>query len=76
MYLVGGASVYFIGLENMLTYLNDELLVLPGGLSRIMGITTYLDIPLELPLWVIYAGGFCAFTGFIFNISGISKRKK
>ena len=75
MYLVGGASVYFIGLENMLTYLNDELLVLPGGLSRIMEITTHLDIPLELPLWVIYAGGFCAFIGLLFNIKGLFKRK-
>ena len=75
MYLVGGASVYFIGLENMLTYLNDELLILPGGLSRIMGITTHLDIPLELPLWVFYTGGFCIIIGLLFNIKGLFKRK-
>jgi hypothetical protein len=75
MYLVGGACVYFTGLENMLTYLNDELLVLPGGLSRIMGITTHLDIPLELPLWVIYAGGICVFMGLLLNLNFIFKRK-
>jgi hypothetical protein len=40
----------------MLTYLNDELLVLPGGLSRIMGITTHLDIPLEVPYWLVLLG--------------------
>ena len=55
-FLIGAGAVYFIGLEEMLTYLNDELLVLPGGLSRIMGITTHLDIPLEVPYWLVLLG--------------------
>ena len=76
MYLVGGASVYFIGLEKMLTYLNDELLVLPGGLSRIMGITTHLDIPLELPLWVLQSGLICFGFGLFFIFITRVKTKK
>jgi hypothetical protein len=76
MYLVGGANVYFIGLENMLTYLNDELLVLPGGLSRIMGITTHLDIPLELPQWVLQSGLICFGIGLFFVFIARSKTKK
>lgn len=76
MYLVGGASVYFIGLENMLTFLNDELLILPAGLSRIMGITTHLDIPLELPLWVLQSGFICFGIGLFFVFTARIKMKK
>ncbi len=52
--LILGAAIQLYGLENSLTRLNDDLLVLPGGLSRIMGITIHLGIPEALPLWIIY----------------------
>lgn len=70
VYLAGGASVYFLGLENILTFFNDEILMLPGGLSRIMGITTHLDIPLELPLWVIYSGAGLFVSGVVGYLVG------
>jgi len=55
--LVGLAFLIF-GLEESLTALNNELLVLPAGLSKIMGITTHLGIPLELPIWILlFAAG-------------------
>lgn len=44
-----------IGLERALTVWNDQLALLPWGLSRILGITVYLGIPASLPL---YAAGF------------------
>lgn len=40
-----GAVAAAIGLETVLTTLNEELLVLPGMLSRVLGIVTYLNIP-------------------------------
>ncbi|MFF2275518.1 hypothetical protein [Agromyces sp. NPDC058126] len=46
-----------IGLEQALTLWNDELGLLPWGLARILGITTYLDIPGETA-W--YSAGFAA----------------
>lgn len=51
--LVTGTWLQLTGLEKSLTVLNDELLVLPGGLSRIMGITTHLGIPSALPRWIM-----------------------
>ncbi len=53
--LLVSAALLFFGLEISLTALNDELLILPGGLSRILGITTHLGIPRQIPLWGIYA---------------------
>ncbi len=55
-FIIGSAIVIFIGFENFLTLINDELLVLPGGLSRILGITVHLNIPLALPYWILYLG--------------------
>ena len=49
--LVLGALVAVIGLEPALTAWNDQMALLPWGLSRILGITTYLGIPTELPVY-------------------------
>jgi hypothetical protein len=54
--LVFGGLVSVIGLENALTAWNDQLALLPWGLSRILGITTYLGIPTELPYYVAAIG--------------------
>jgi hypothetical protein len=54
--VVLAALLELIGLERSLTFLNDELAVLPMGLSSILGITTHLGIPLTLPLH-LGAGG-------------------
>ncbi|WP_127476915.1 hypothetical protein [Microbacterium sulfonylureivorans] len=45
-----------IGLERALTLWNDEMGLLPWGLARILGITTYLEIPPETP-WIAAAFG-------------------
>jgi hypothetical protein len=52
-----GAVPGVAGLERMLTGLNDELAVLPLGLSRILGITVHLDIPTALPGYLVAVGG-------------------
>jgi len=68
--LLAGLLVFTGGLEESLTAINNELLVLPGGLSRILGITTHLGIPLRLPVWVIWFAlilGSAAFPIFLFN---------
>lgn len=52
-----------IGLERALTVWNDQLVLLPWGLSRILGITTYLGIPVETPWWAAAAGGVAMVAG-------------
>jgi hypothetical protein len=47
--LLLGGLVGAIGLERALTIWNDQMTLLPWGLSRILGITTYLGIPTFLP---------------------------
>ncbi|BCJ35221.1 hypothetical protein Athai_27240 [Actinocatenispora thailandica] len=51
-----GALVAAIGLETVLTWWNDQLNLLPWGLSRILGLTVYLGIPTALPSAVGAAG--------------------
>ena len=60
--VVGGA-VAAIGLEPALTIWNDQLALLPWGLSRILGITVYLGIPTSLPLAAAIAGVILAAAG-------------
>lgn len=64
-FIAGAAIVLFVGFEKTLTIFNDEILILPGGLSRILGITTHLNIPLQIPVWVMYLGFFLAVAGFV-----------
>lgn len=45
-----------VGLERAMTVWNDQLGLLPWGLARILGITTYLEIPPETP-WFAAAFG-------------------
>jgi hypothetical protein len=44
-----GALITAVGLERALTVWNDQLALLPWGLSRILGITVDLGIPTTLP---------------------------
>jgi hypothetical protein len=53
-----GGTAWAVGLEASMTALNEELMLLPGMLSRVLGIVTHLDIPPELGVWML-AGG-CA----------------
>ena len=54
--------VGLVGLESALTLWNDEMGLLPWGLARILGITTYLDIPPDTP-W--FAAGFGAVVALV-----------
>ncbi|WP_327009377.1 hypothetical protein OHA72_20320 [Dactylosporangium sp. NBC_01737] len=51
-----GGLVTATGLERALTVWNDQLALLPWGLSRILGITVYLGIPAALPAVAAAAG--------------------
>jgi hypothetical protein len=60
-----GAASHVATLETSLTAINDELAVLPGGLSRILGITTHLNIPTDIPVYLMAAGLCLTATGFL-----------
>lgn len=53
---VPAAVVAAVGLERALTVWNDQMGLLPWGLSRILGITVYLDIPASTALYAAMAG--------------------
>ncbi|MDG4822791.1 hypothetical protein O7635_13125 [Asanoa sp. WMMD1127] len=57
------AGIAALGLERALTIWNDQLALLPWGLSRILGITVYLGIPTNLPLIALAAGLVAAVAG-------------
>ena len=61
--VVLGGLVAVIGLEGALTAWNDQMALLPWGLSRILGITTYLGIPTELPAYAVALGAVIAVVG-------------
>lgn len=44
------------GLESALTTFNDQMALLPLGLSRILGITTHLGIPTDIPMYLLAIG--------------------
>lgn len=65
-----GALPGALGLERALTTINDQMAVLPLGLSRILGITTHLGIPLALPQYLAIAGITLAALGWIAHTIG------
>ncbi|MDO5504158.1 MAG: hypothetical protein Q4G67_13400, partial [Actinomycetia bacterium] len=60
-----GGLLAAVGLERGLTTLNDQMAVLPLGLSRILGLVTHLGIPRALPEWLLMGGGLLAALGLI-----------
>jgi hypothetical protein len=60
-----GALTAWSGLEAALTTFNDQMALLPLGLSRILGITVHLGIPTELPLYLLAAGVVLALAGLL-----------
>ena len=59
---VPAVAIGLVGLEQAMTVWNDQLGLLPWGLARILGITTYLEIPAEAP-WFAAAIGAVLFVG-------------
>src|SRR5699024_11034609 len=53
------------GLEAMLTGLNNQMAILPMGLSMILGITEHLGIPDTLPRTMMIVGGACGLCGLL-----------
>ncbi|MCT2581525.1 hypothetical protein [Actinophytocola gossypii] len=60
-----GGLVAVLGLERAMTLWNDQLALLPWGLSRILGITVHLEIPASLPVVVAAAGGVAIVVGVV-----------
>lgn len=53
------------GLEAALTTFNNQMALLPMGLSRILGLTVHLGIPTEIPMYVLVLGGLLAAAGLL-----------
>ncbi|QEO15227.1 hypothetical protein FLP10_12940 [Agromyces intestinalis] len=64
--------VAIVGLEQALTLWNDEMGLLPWGMSRILGITTFLEIP-EESAW--YAAGFGALVALVGALLAVRWRR-
>lgn len=60
---VPAAVVAMVGLERALTAWNDQMGLLPWGLSRILGITVYLDIPASTAWVAAGVGALLALVG-------------
>jgi hypothetical protein len=60
-----GALMAWSGLEAALTTFNDQMALLPLGLSRILGITVHLGIPTEIPAYLVAAGAVLALVGLV-----------
>ncbi|RYB94671.1 hypothetical protein EUA93_10140 [Nocardioides oleivorans] len=66
-----GSLLQLVGLEDALTVWNDQLALLPWGMARILGITTFLGIPTTLPTYALAAGGVLLLAA---AASGLSRR--
>jgi hypothetical protein len=68
--LLVGLALKFFGLGESLAALNNDLLVLPCGLSNILSILTNLGIPLQLPIWIIiFAAGLLLISSLLFLLN-------
>jgi hypothetical protein len=71
MLVINGLLGSLIGLDPALASVNNEMAVLPLALSKILGITTHLGIPPDLPF---YAAGFGAVLVIIAAALSASRR--
>jgi hypothetical protein len=71
---VFGALIGAIGVEAALTAWNDEMGLLPWGLSRILGITVYLDIPVDTAWVAAAAGAVLVVVGMLLALPGRRRR--
>lgn len=62
-----GTLIAAIGLERALTMWNDQMALLPWGLSRILGITVYLGIPTVLPVAGAVVGAVLVLVGALLS---------
>lgn len=64
VFISKGLIVRFLGLEECLTVLNNEMTILPLSLSKVLGITTHLNIDPNLPSYVTVFGLVLAVIGW------------
>jgi Glycosyl hydrolase family 67 C-terminus len=69
-----GVLVTALGLERALTFWNDQLALLPWGMARILGITTYLGIPASLPRYVTILGAVLLLAGLALAVPSGRRR--
>ena len=62
-FAMNGLVIGFFGLESFLSALNHEMVLLPLSLSKVLGITTHLNINPTLPLYIAISGGLLAGAG-------------
>ena len=72
--VVLGGLVTGMGLERALTFWNDQLALLPWGMARILGITTYLGIPTSLPRYVTILGALLLLAGLALAVPSGRRR--
>jgi hypothetical protein len=65
VFLFNGLMTRTIGLEAFLTGLNNEMAVIPLSLSKVLGITTHLNINPDLPVFVAVGGAILSLVGWI-----------
>lgn len=65
---VPAVVIGFIGLERAMTVWNDQLGLLPWGLARILGITTYLEIPADTAWYAAVFGGVLLVAGLALTL--------
>jgi len=65
-----GSLLVVVGLEDALTVWNDQLALLPWGMARILGITTFLGIPAALPWWLLVAGALLVVGALVLGLPG------
>lgn len=63
-----GGLLTAAGVERGLTALNDQMAILPLGLSRILGLTVHLGIPTALGTWLLVAGAVVMAVGALLSL--------
>ncbi|GLW35849.1 hypothetical protein [Actinoplanes regularis] len=72
--LAVGTLIWSAGLERALSAWNDQMVLLPWGLHRILGIVTFLGIPPALPVWITVTGAALSIIGLAFVVTGGAAR--
>jgi hypothetical protein len=63
--IICGLLIGFLGLEDILTTLNNEMAILPLSLSKVLGITTHLNIDPKTPFHLAALGCFMGTCGWM-----------
>ena len=70
---VPATVVAVLGLETVLSAWNDQMGLLPWGLARILGLTTYLEIPADTAWWAAAFGAVICAAGVLLAVPWVSR---